>query len=345
MEELHDQVYGGTFALYSQKELDEFIEPLRIRFKRNGLDPKAIFEGKRCLDAGCGNGRGINFMLENGAEHVTGFDFSATNIQTAGRLVAERGYENVDLLQGTLEELPFDDQHFDFVWCNGVIMHTMHPNRCLEEISRVLKVGGQSWVYIYGAGGAYWRIILFLRQFLKDVTLEQCMDCLALYDYDTRYVAEYIDDWYVPYLRMYCARELDAKFADLGFESPTPLLYGVDYDTSQRLTVSEQAEVDLMGEGDLRYFLTKTGHPTTTSVTIPEEGHGSNFSWPKSMVSIDRACQKLETVPLSPAMRVAVAAYIQRKLRLEMTKTDGFRMEVVTSLLQRALELAGKVNR
>ena len=76
-------MYGETFAMYDRDEMLEFIEPLRIRFLANGLNPDELFAGKRCLDAGCGSGRGSLFMLQHGAEFVEAVDFSHRNVDTA----------------------------------------------------------------------------------------------------------------------------------------------------------------------------------------------------------------------------------------------------------------------
>ena len=76
-EKRYEQVFGDTFALYSRNEMEEFIEPFKVRFVRNDLDPAGIFGGTKCLDGGCGNGRGSLFMLMHGAAHVTAIDYSS----------------------------------------------------------------------------------------------------------------------------------------------------------------------------------------------------------------------------------------------------------------------------
>ena len=50
-------VFGDTFALYDEKAFDEFVAPFERRFEANGIG-REVFRGKRCLDAGCGGGRG-----------------------------------------------------------------------------------------------------------------------------------------------------------------------------------------------------------------------------------------------------------------------------------------------
>ena len=43
-EKRYEEVYGDTFAMYSMEEMKEFIEPFQVRFERNNLDAKKIFE-------------------------------------------------------------------------------------------------------------------------------------------------------------------------------------------------------------------------------------------------------------------------------------------------------------
>jgi ubiquinone/menaquinone biosynthesis C-methylase UbiE len=147
----HDDVFGKSFALYDKAEMKEFVGFFRQRFAANNIDPGVVFSGKRCLDAGCGNGRGALFMLDNGAAHVTAADISPTNIESAARNIETFGFKNYSVKQTSLESLPFEDGAFDFVWCNGVVMHTHNPDACLSELARVLKPGGQAWISVYSA--------------------------------------------------------------------------------------------------------------------------------------------------------------------------------------------------
>lgn len=336
-EKRYEHVFGDTFAMYSRKEMEEFIEPFKVRFERNGLDPQKIFAGKKCFDAGCGNGRGTIFMLMNGAEDVTSYDFSQTNVESTEKFVRDFGFTNFETLQGTLEEVPFEDEAFDFIWCNGVIMHTERPNKCLEEIARILKVNGQAWLYIYGAGGVYWRIIFHLRDWLKDINIEECIAVLKTFRYQTRYVAEFIDDWFATYLRSYTHNDLSRRLMELGFERPMLLKYGMDYDTSHRknLLVSSK-EKALMGEGDLRYLLTKKSNVRENNQLIPEDEYGSEYQWPEIITSnIDPLFKTLfGSVGLRGWMKIAIAGHIQRELRLLLNKEKFFELEEIMQIIQ-----------
>lgn len=323
----HDDVYGKTFALYSRQDLDEFIEPLRVRFERNHLEPAAIFRGGLCLDAGCGGGRGSIFMLGNGAARVHSVDVSPTNIESTSRNLRDHGFDRFETRLGSLERLPYPDQTFDFVWCNGVLQHAAAPGGCFAELARVLKVGGHAWIYVYGAGGLYWWCIDRFRHWTADISAEACIAALRLMRYSPRYIAEYLDDWKVAYLRTYTDNEAAASFAALGFDTARRLPFGMSYDTCERRK-TYPSDVPWVGEGDLRYLATKSRHIIGAKCTFAAAGSeafspaidqrfGAIFS------EIERALKG------NPTLTIAVAACLQYKLRDIMSKDapmdiDGF---------------------
>jgi SAM-dependent methyltransferase len=126
-----------------------------------GID-RRWFEGRTALDAGCGGGRWTAGLLRLGAR-VTAVDFSrnaveATRAQAArvapaalaeGRLVAHRA----DLL----EEADLPAGPFDLVFSFGVLHHTGHTRRALENLSRLVADDGVLFVYLYGARSVDWR--------------------------------------------------------------------------------------------------------------------------------------------------------------------------------------------
>lgn len=341
-EKRYEHVFGETFALYTRAEMLEFIEPFKVRFEKNGLDPGKIFAGKRCFDAACGNGRGALFMLMNGATHVTCCDFSAKNVESTRSFLKQFGFDNAEVFESSLESIDRPDESFDFVWCNGVIMHTAHPNRCLNEIARILKQGGKSWIYVYGSGGVYWRSIQHFRQMLADVAVRDCISTLRLLRYETRYVAEFIDDWFATHLRSYTHRDFGAALTAAGFAPAEPLPYGMAYDTSHRRKTFGRQEKDLMGEGDLRYLLDKVrATPASDAMILGEGEYGSDIEWPVIITgSVDAAMTRLIAACPDAWQRIAAVAHIQRELRLQMTKPEAFDLNEYLQVIERITDYA-----
>ena len=63
---------------------------------------------------------------------------------------------NIEFIEGSVLDLPFEKQTFDFVYCKGVLHHTGDLNKGVEELYRVLKNNGMAFLYLYGSGGLFW---------------------------------------------------------------------------------------------------------------------------------------------------------------------------------------------
>lgn len=99
--------------------------------------------GDSVLDAGCGYGFHASRLARRGLS-VTGVDFSEAALGRAQHYLAQAGLGGqVELRQGNLLGLPFEDANFDYVSCWGVLMHIPEVERALEELVRVLRPGGR----------------------------------------------------------------------------------------------------------------------------------------------------------------------------------------------------------
>jgi ubiquinone/menaquinone biosynthesis C-methylase UbiE len=340
----HDDVYGRTFALYDRDQLLAFMQPFVDRFAVNELDPRALFAGKRCLDAGCGGGRGTLFMLQNGAAHVTGFDFSARNVETTRRNAEKFGYTNVAVQQGTLEQLPFDDGSFDVVWCNGVLQHAADPDRCFAEITRVLEVGGRAWIYVYGAGGVYWYAVRHFRNWFRDTTSEQLIATLQLAGLEPRYIGEYLDDWKVSYLRAYRADRVIARLAELGYGDTTPLPLGVPYDTNHRNT-KWPSERPWLGEGDLRFVVTKREIKSGGSLTMGGDDCFDDEAFAREVHTMfgPPLMALGAEVAGRPVIAALAAARVQRVIRDQLTLVQPLDTAAILAAIENTRELVAAV--
>jgi ArsR family transcriptional regulator len=92
------------------------------------------------LDVGCGDGT-IAQLLAPRAERYVGLDRSSRLLDAAGRRLAHA--ENVELTQGDMHELPFEDDRFDQVAMFNVLTYSERPGRAIAELARVLRPGGQ----------------------------------------------------------------------------------------------------------------------------------------------------------------------------------------------------------
>jgi SAM-dependent methyltransferase len=95
--------------------------------------------GKDVLEVACGSGQGLGLLARH-ARRVTGLDLDPKLVDRARSIC--RGRDNVDLVLGDAENLPFADQSFDVVILFEAIYYLPHPARFAREAKRVLRSGG-----------------------------------------------------------------------------------------------------------------------------------------------------------------------------------------------------------
>lgn len=96
--------------------------------------------GARILDAGCGSGRNMVELARLG--EVTGIELSPTSVAAA------RSREVGEVVEGSVEDLPFEDDSFDFAVCLDVIEHLDDDLQTLRELRRVVRPGGRLLVTV-----------------------------------------------------------------------------------------------------------------------------------------------------------------------------------------------------
>lgn len=106
-------------------------------------------DGARVLDVGCGQGVGVQILLEQfGAAQVYGIDLDPRQIRRAQRRFAHNSDSDPDsnarvvLAVASVDKLPFPDKYFDAVFDFGVLHHVVDWQAAVAEIRRVLKPSG-----------------------------------------------------------------------------------------------------------------------------------------------------------------------------------------------------------
>lgn len=101
-------------------------------------------EGNLILDIGCGGGATLARMskrIQTG--HLTGVDYSGVSVELSRNMNTDdiqRG--KMDILEASVEKLPFADKTFDKIITVESFYFWPHPVENLKEVHRVLKSGG-----------------------------------------------------------------------------------------------------------------------------------------------------------------------------------------------------------
>lgn len=109
-----------------------------------GLSHIDLHAGDTVLDIGCGGGNTLARMAERVTEgHLVGIDYAETSVEASRAFNApliEAG--RMEILHGSVEHLPFADEHFDAVVTVESFYFWPNPKECLKEVARVVKKGG-----------------------------------------------------------------------------------------------------------------------------------------------------------------------------------------------------------
>lgn len=107
--------------------------------------PVDHFQGKRCLDIGCGAGRWTRALMALGAT-VKSVDVSRHAVRSTRRFNDD--VESLNLFD-ILERRPDLHGAFDFTLCWGVMMCTHDPKLAFMNVARTVRPGGELYAMVY----------------------------------------------------------------------------------------------------------------------------------------------------------------------------------------------------
>lgn len=142
--------FGFEWQIWNRFGWDKGVSLQQTRdiFNYKVLASKEELAGKLVLDAGCGNGRYTNIAREYGGE-VIGIDLSRAVDEAFKNLKGER---KIHFVQGDLFKLPFKKETFDFIFSNGVLMHTGNARLAFHSLVSRLSKNGTITIHLYHRG-------------------------------------------------------------------------------------------------------------------------------------------------------------------------------------------------
>lgn len=130
----------------SKEDLDDFIKKLELQAIETAEERMPLYhkigvkDADSILDVGCGTGMVTRDIAHLTKGRVMGLDGSEDMIKVAKKILKD--HKNVELKVGDAESLCFDDDCFDIVVCNLLLMWADDPQKVVCEMARVCKHKG-----------------------------------------------------------------------------------------------------------------------------------------------------------------------------------------------------------
>ena len=115
-------------------------------WRRKAIKICDIKEGDKVLDLCCGTGQMINYECRAVGKNTTviGVDFNQEMLKVgAKRLKQSLEDYKYKLIKGSILELPFEENTFDYITIAFGLRNIPDKNKALREMYRVLKPGGK----------------------------------------------------------------------------------------------------------------------------------------------------------------------------------------------------------
>ncbi|XJZ28969.1 class I SAM-dependent methyltransferase [Bacillota bacterium Lsc_1132] len=115
--------------------------PGGIPLTKEIVENEQITSKSDILDAGCGTGQTAAYLYNHFGANVTGLEINPTMIKKARKRFATHRLP-IRLIEGSIENIPFQDNSFDFIICESVLAF-VQKDLALSEFYRVLRNGGR----------------------------------------------------------------------------------------------------------------------------------------------------------------------------------------------------------
>lgn len=124
----YDEVYYKNAGIHPHKISGHY----RRLATRVGINSK-----HKVLDVACGTGSWLSAVSERGAG-IAGIDLSDRAIS-----ICKEHFPDAEFYSGPAEQLPFEDNKFNYVTCLGSLEHFIDPVGSIKEMVRVSKPDAQ----------------------------------------------------------------------------------------------------------------------------------------------------------------------------------------------------------
>lgn len=137
-------IWGGEdkhIGVYDRPD-DDIVTASRRAVERMAAKVE-ISPEHRVLDVGSGYGGVARQLVRRFGCTVSCLNLSEVENERNRRINDEEGLsERIEVVEGSFEDIPFDDGEFDLLWSQDAFLHSGDPTRLLTEVLRVLAPDG-----------------------------------------------------------------------------------------------------------------------------------------------------------------------------------------------------------
>ena len=134
-EDLHVGVY--------ESENEDIYRASRRAVNRIASHAERLDKDTKVIDLGGGFSGSARYLASTYGCHVTVVNLSETENQRGRKMNKEQGLDHlIDVIDGSYDDVPFDDNHFDVVWSEDAFLHSDQKEKVIQEAARILKPGG-----------------------------------------------------------------------------------------------------------------------------------------------------------------------------------------------------------
>lgn len=161
----YSDVVSTTREYYNSEDADNFYyniwggEDIHVGLYKDDDEP--IFDASRrtveriaskienlnkdtyIIDIGAGYGGAARYLAKTYGCNVVALNLSEVENDRDRQMNKEQGLDDkIEVIDGSFDDIPYDDDTFDVVWCQDSILHSDNREKVLEETARILKKGG-----------------------------------------------------------------------------------------------------------------------------------------------------------------------------------------------------------
>jgi 2-polyprenyl-3-methyl-5-hydroxy-6-metoxy-1,4-benzoquinol methylase len=159
----HSLKEAGTREYFDEVERRKYMVEPHIP----GFADFERWRGKKVLEIGCGLGTDTMNFARHGAQ-VTAVDLSEKSLELARRRARVFGLEDrITFIQADAEHLSerVPAESYDLIYSFGVIHHTPHPERVLEQLRQFAKPDTTVKIMVYNRRS--WKVLWILARYGK----------------------------------------------------------------------------------------------------------------------------------------------------------------------------------